>query len=141
MSAYAFVVTSPATWTRPVVTIVSTATRLVRSCDRRASRMLSLIWSQILSGCPSVTDSEVKRRSDTALLNDWATVVGRVQRLLAHPRARLSTARQGSGHSSHAREVGAPPVTRRSPSRLRRWRTGQSRVRLLIQSADLVTPN
>src|SRR5215218_7113752 len=31
-----------------------------------ASRTESLIWSAILSGCPSVTDSEVKRRPVTA---------------------------------------------------------------------------
>ena len=56
------VVTSPATCTRPVVTSVSTATRLRGSCASSASRIESLIWSQILSGCPSVTDSEVNRR-------------------------------------------------------------------------------
>ncbi len=62
MSTYPEVVTSPATCTRPVVTSVSTATRLFGSAASSASRMLSLIWSQILSGCPSVTDSDVKRR-------------------------------------------------------------------------------
>src|SRR5215212_6229215 len=77
MSAYPDVVTSPATCTRPVVTRVSTATRLVESCVSRASRMASLIWSQILSGWPSVTDSEVNRRWVTALLS---------QRLLTDPR-------------------------------------------------------
>jgi len=50
MSAYPEVVTSPATWTRPVVTIVSTATRLRGSSRSSASRTASLIWSQILSG-------------------------------------------------------------------------------------------
>ncbi len=63
ISTYASVVTSPATCTRPVVTIVSTATRDVGSCARSASRIASEIWSQTLSGCPSVTDSDVKRRS------------------------------------------------------------------------------
>src|SRR3954470_18860639 len=63
MSAYPSVLTSPATCTRPVVTSVSTATRLPGSCSRSASRIESEIWSQILSGCPSVTDSEVNRRS------------------------------------------------------------------------------
>src|SRR3954453_12581377 len=76
MSAYPCVVTSPATWTRPVVTIVSTATRLAGSSRSRASRTASLIWSQILSGWPSVTDSEVKSRYVTALLS---------QRLLTDP--------------------------------------------------------
>src|SRR3954447_23260095 len=63
MSAYPSVLTSPATCTRPVVTSVSTATRLCGSCSRSASRIESEIWSQILSGWPSVTDSEVNRRS------------------------------------------------------------------------------
>src|SRR5919107_3416804 len=62
ISTYASVVTSPATWTSPVVAMVSTATRDSGSLSSRASRIASLIWSQILSGCPSVTDSEVKSR-------------------------------------------------------------------------------
>src|ERR1700710_495562 len=65
MSTYPAVVTSPAMWTWPVVIIVSTATRLRGSCASIASRMESLIWSAILSGWPSVTDSDVKRRRDT----------------------------------------------------------------------------
>ena len=40
--------------------IVSHATRLFGSCSKIASRTESLIWSHILSGWPSVTDSEVK---------------------------------------------------------------------------------
>src|SRR3954462_5932898 len=66
MSAYASVVTSPATCTWPVVMSVSTATRLFGSCESRASRMESLIASAILSGWPSVTDSDVNRRRDTS---------------------------------------------------------------------------
>jgi hypothetical protein len=62
MSAYAVVVTSPATCTCPVVIRVSTATRLRGSWASSASRMASLIWSAILSGWPSVTDSEVNKR-------------------------------------------------------------------------------
>src|SRR3954453_20770431 len=62
MSAYAVVVTSPATCTWPVMISVSTATRLFGSSANSASRIESLIWSAILSGCPSVTDSDVKRR-------------------------------------------------------------------------------
>src|SRR4029079_9496210 len=46
--------------------MVSTATRLSGSCRSNSSRMASLIASQILSGWPSVTDSEVKRREVTA---------------------------------------------------------------------------
>ena len=64
-------VTSPATWTSPVVTIVSTATRLCGSCSSMASRIASLTWSQILSGWPSVTDSEVNKR-DTGISWWWA---------------------------------------------------------------------
>src|SRR6478752_4784335 len=45
--------------------MVSTATRLRGSWASIASRIESLIWSAILSGWPSVTDSEVKRRRDT----------------------------------------------------------------------------
>src|SRR5699024_3285484 len=48
-------------WTRPVDTQVSQATRASGSWARISSRMASEIWSQILSGCPSVTDSDVKR--------------------------------------------------------------------------------
>src|SRR6058998_1902336 len=61
MSTYVSVVISPATTTRPVVTSVSHATRPCGSCASTASRIVSEIWSAILSGWPSVTDSEVKR--------------------------------------------------------------------------------
>src|SRR6266496_6032916 len=46
---------------RPVVTRVSHATRPIGSSRRTASKIASEIWSAILSGCPSVTDSEVKK--------------------------------------------------------------------------------
>ena len=52
---------SPATTTRPVVISVSQATRPVGSSRRISSRMASEIWSAILSGWPSVTDSDVNR--------------------------------------------------------------------------------
>src|SRR5437899_2956890 len=52
---------SPATSTSPVVTSVSQATRPCGSSAMIASRTASEIWSASLSGCPSVTDSEVKR--------------------------------------------------------------------------------
>ncbi|TWF96235.1 hypothetical protein FHU35_121236 [Saccharopolyspora dendranthemae] len=58
----AFVVTSPATCTWPVVTMVSTATREAGSWASIASRIESLIASHILSGWPSVTDSLVNNR-------------------------------------------------------------------------------
>src|SRR5438552_5595809 len=51
---------SPATTAMPVVTSVSHATRAAGSLAMIASRTASEIWSAILSGCPSVTDSEVK---------------------------------------------------------------------------------
>src|SRR6478735_3856604 len=58
-STYVSVVISPATTTRPVVTSVSQATRPSASSFRTASRTASEIWSATLSGCPSVTDSDV----------------------------------------------------------------------------------
>src|SRR5918912_4400931 len=62
MSMYSLVVISPATTTRPVVISVSHATRLAGSRASAASSTASEIWSAILSGCPSVTDSDVKRK-------------------------------------------------------------------------------
>src|SRR5213593_4451682 len=58
---------SPATTTRPVVISVSQATRPSGSSARTASRTVSEIWSATLSGCPSVTDSEVNRNSRAAM--------------------------------------------------------------------------
>src|SRR2546429_449120 len=63
MSTYVSVVISPATTTSPVVISVSQATRPFGSSRSTESRTVSEIWSAILSGCPSVTDSEVKRNS------------------------------------------------------------------------------
>ncbi len=60
ISTYPLVVISPATTTSPVVSRVSQATREPGSWSSRASRTASEIWSAILSGWPSVTDSEVK---------------------------------------------------------------------------------
>src|SRR5687767_7047056 len=59
MCTYVVVVISPATQASPVVTSVSHATRAAGSSVRMASRTASEIWSAILSGCPSVTDSDV----------------------------------------------------------------------------------
>src|SRR5919107_5548756 len=66
MSTYVVVEISPETTTRPVLTSVSQATRPVGSSARTASSTPSEIWSATLSGCPSVTDSEVKRYSLSA---------------------------------------------------------------------------
>src|SRR5918996_2771387 len=63
MSTYVSVVISPATTTSPVVTRVSQATRPSGSSASTASRTVSDTWSATLSGCPSVTDSDVKRNS------------------------------------------------------------------------------
>src|ERR687894_2147671 len=63
MSTYVSVVISPETRIRPVFTSVSQATRPCGSSARTASSTPSEIWSAILSGWPSVTDSEVKRNS------------------------------------------------------------------------------
>ena len=52
---------SPATNTNPVVTVVSQATLACGSFSKSASNIASDIWSHILSGCPSVTDSEVNK--------------------------------------------------------------------------------
>ncbi len=61
-ASLAVVVTSPTTCTWPVVTSVSTATRDLGSWRSNESSTESLIASQILSGCPSVTDSLVNSR-------------------------------------------------------------------------------
>src|SRR5919199_2750139 len=63
MSTYVSVVISPETTTSPVFTSVSHATRPVGSSRSTASSTPSEIWSAILSGWPSVTDSEVNRNS------------------------------------------------------------------------------
>ncbi|CAN1605557.1 protein of unknown function [Pseudomonas mediterranea] len=60
-STQAEVVTSPAMIATPVFTRVSHATRANLSSAMMASSTASEIWSAILSGCPSDTDSEVKR--------------------------------------------------------------------------------
>jgi hypothetical protein len=61
-------VISPATITSPVVTRVSQATRPFGSSARTASRTESEIWSATLSGCPSVTDSDVKENERAAMV-------------------------------------------------------------------------
>src|SRR5438552_5126615 len=68
MSTYADVEISPATTTRPVVSSVSHATRPIGSSAMMASRTASEIWSAILSGWPSVTDSDVNVQLLTLLL-------------------------------------------------------------------------
>ena len=59
ISSCALVVISPVTSTNPVQLAASQATRLIGSCSIQASKIASEIASHILSGCPSVTDSDV----------------------------------------------------------------------------------
>src|SRR5580658_10636719 len=49
-------------WICPVMANVSHATRPIGSSARIASSTASEIWSATLSGCPSVTDSDVNKR-------------------------------------------------------------------------------
>src|SRR2546423_12129518 len=78
MSTYVSVEISPDTTTSPVLTSVSQATRPVGSSAITASRTPSEIWSAILSGWPSVTDSEVNRNSLSG--SCWVVIrPGRVQ--------------------------------------------------------------
>src|SRR5258708_11403424 len=67
-STCALVVISPATTATPVVTSVSQATRPLGSCFMTASRTAAEIWSAILCGWPSVTDSDVNRKLRKASL-------------------------------------------------------------------------
>src|SRR2546429_5592662 len=64
----AVVVISAAATATPVVTSVSEATRPLGSCFITSSRTASEIWSAILSGWPSVTDSDVNRKLRKASL-------------------------------------------------------------------------
>ena len=59
ISTFALLVISPITIIVPAVTAVSQATRLNGSPFMNSSSIASEIISHILSGCPSVTDSEV----------------------------------------------------------------------------------
>jgi hypothetical protein len=52
---------------------VSQATRPVLSCDRTESKTASEIWSAILSGWPSVTDSDVKRQRSYTAVPHWGS--------------------------------------------------------------------
>jgi hypothetical protein len=70
---------SPDTTAMPVLTSVSQATRPCGSSAITASRTPSEIASLTLSGCPSVTDSEVKRYSLIAGSLPWAGVTKQVK--------------------------------------------------------------
>src|SRR5579884_2763771 len=91
MSTYVSVVISPATTTRPVVISVSQATRLWGSSASTASRTESEIWSAILSGWPSVTDSEVNVKERVDMRRRLADAKKRRERRLP---VRLGSARE-----------------------------------------------
>src|SRR5438132_6683007 len=79
----------------PVVTRVSQATRAVGSLPMMASSTASEIWSAILSGWPSVTDSDVNTRSEehTSELQSHSDLVCR---LLLEKKKRHETALHGA---------------------------------------------
>ena len=79
----ALVVISPASTTRLSLTSVSAATREVLSCFRIASSTASEIWSATLSGWPSDTDSEVKRKSLIAGVSSTSRKGARIPKLCA----------------------------------------------------------
>src|SRR5215813_11768577 len=62
-SGLAFEVISPAITIKPVFARVSSATRELESSASKASSTASEIWSHILSGWPSETDSDVNKKS------------------------------------------------------------------------------
>src|SRR5579871_4889489 len=78
--------------TSPVLTSVSHATRPYGSSFSTASSTPSEIWSAILSGCPSVTDSEVNRNS----LSEGSVMAGSDQ-LQCSWRAAISCAAAAPG--------------------------------------------
>src|ERR1700694_3918385 len=90
MSSSAWVVTSPITTHRPLVMAVSQATRAWGSWASMPSRTASETWSQTLSGCPSVTDSDV-RRNDFDALKEVVTTAAN------HTRGGLPALQRGKG--------------------------------------------
>ncbi len=59
----------------PCIIRVSQATLAFLSCVSIASRTASDIWSATLSGCPSATDSDVKRCFKRLLFNFLALLI------------------------------------------------------------------
>src|SRR5918995_3150809 len=130
MSTYVEVVISPATTTRPVVTSVSQATLLMGSSASAASRMVSEIWSAILSGWPSVTDSEVKRWED---LSFWSSAAFQVVGPAALSTIAISPVPSSPSCSPgwHGRLLLWRPWERNAPSHGRRYRPRYRRRRNL----------
>ena len=109
---------SPATRQRPVVTKVSQATRRSGPAARMASRIESEIWSAILSGWPSVTDSEVKVQLVICSLL-WGCAlggVGSMPRPLGDRRRRRGRRRRPPACRSAARRTASPSAPRMSTS-------------------------
>src|SRR3954447_23710905 len=90
-STYVVVEISPDTTTSPVFTSVSQATRPSGSSRMTASSTPSEIWSAILSGWPSVTDSEVNRYSFSA---SWGLIGSEDAPRSGSDRGRVSVAVQ-----------------------------------------------
>src|SRR6478752_7166651 len=119
MSTYVSVEISPETTIRPVLTSVSHATRPYGSSARTASSTPSEIWSAILSGCPSVTDSEVNRNS----LSEYSVMFARVG----------STVGVGTGSGKSRASLGERARSARS-----RARTGVTRAAPSLSALDEV---
>src|SRR3990170_1210625 len=114
-STYVSVEISPATTTSPVVTSVSHATRPLGSSARTASSTASEIWSAILSGWPSVTDSEVNGNERAAIGRKATCAVGGLLRrgLASHElvdERRERHAVEDRAHAFRDRQLDAEPV-------------------------------
>src|SRR5262249_5484798 len=109
----------PATTAKPVVTSVSQATRPLGSCFITSSSTASEIWSAILSGCPSVTDSDVNKKLRNPSLKP-ALLLG------LSPQTRAALKNSQSGY----------PVNR-SISRTKNQRTESKRFSLASNGSNL----
>src|SRR5919199_2305328 len=111
MSTYVVVVISPDTTTSPVFTSVSQATRPYGSSRSTASSTPSEIWSAILSGWPSVTDSDVNRNSlsDSCVMGSREGLRGRfASRAGSSAAARRLRLGRGSWHGRRHSLAGGP---------------------------------
>src|SRR5208282_3478722 len=129
--------------TKPVAVRVSQATRLEGSSVRQASRMASETWSAILSGCPSVTDSEVNkwRFFDKRVLlgSDLGVTSGGGRSALNNGHTKCNVLRSWKGYQ---RTSGGAIFLAwlASSSRERRYiRSGESRARVQRGFADNCT--
>src|SRR5437764_4541495 len=132
MSTYVLVVISPEITTSPVLTSVSQATRPVGSSRITASRTPSEIWSAILSGCPSVTDSDVNRNSLSANWVMWSrkmgsavgSLLGRARRFGGGAGHRGLSARRAPGAWGRERVARCPDFTPFNPLGARSFACG-----------------